>query len=268
MESLISILATISSVLGALATISILKSTRDSKKHSKEYEEDFKDEYIKIFEKKILEKELESRFDKGMLENLTFEDLRKSVEIDETEVFITYTKHFRAMRTLQAVGRVNRLSERNKSYQKLWLSLNAGLIDSMLKNIMYNEDSTSINRNTIIGMLVGEKIKKDTKSFIYLGVSFLVTILLPTSGLIALNYWLVFFLIFMFSMLTLNQKVLEYRIANGLYGENEYEAREIIGYIENHSNSDDFHSGGDKKLFQEKAKKNVIFKGVYGELLN
>jgi len=269
MEILISIIATISSMLGIAATISIWKSKRDSDKHSKEYEVDFKDEYIKIFEKKILDKHIKSMIkDKEALEKLNFEDIRKAVEIDETKIFITYTKHFRAMKSLQALGRVNKLSERNKSYQKLWFSLNSGLIDSVLKNIMYNEESTTINKNTIIGMLVGEKIKKDTKSFIYLGLSFLVAILLPVSGLMVINYWLVSFLLFMFSMLTLNQKVLEYRIANGLYGENEYEAREIISYIENHSDSDDFHSGGDKKIFQEKTKSNPTFNGVYGGLLN
>ena len=269
METFISIIAAISSVLAALATISLWRSKRNSKKHSKEYEEDFKDEYIKIIEKNILDKHFESIIkNTEALEKLNFEDIRKAAEIGGTEAVITYTKHFRAMRTLQAVGRVNRLSERNHSYQKLWLSLNSGLIDSMLKNIMYNDESTAINKNTIIGMLVGEKIKKDTKSFIYLGISFLVAVLLPVSGLIAFNYWLVSFLLFMFSMLILNQKVLEYRIANGLYGENEYEAREIIGYIEDHSDSDDFHSGDDKKIFQEKTKSNATFNGVYGELLN
>jgi len=230
------ILASISSVLGAVAFISLWKSKRDSIKHSDEYEESFKNEYVKIFVEKILEKEIKTFVaDRKSLEKLDFEEIKKAIEINEAKINITYTKHYRAMNSLSALGRVNRLSERTQSYQKIWFSLNSGLIDSVLKNIMYNEESTEINKNTIIGMLVGDKIKKDTKSFIYLGLSFLVAILLPVTSLIDINFWLLGFLLFMFSMLTLNQKVLEYRIANGIYGENEYEAREIISYIEKHS---------------------------------
>ncbi|MCR9415162.1 hypothetical protein WKI44_08840 [Vibrio alginolyticus] len=267
---IISLLAAVVSIfLAIISILGMLNSIRKSKKNISKYEKILKDKYVDNVVKKTTQKYIEEHLSGNISDELiNLEKFSKNIKVNEKDFIVTYSKYLRTARTLQTLGRTNRLSERNSRYRKIWFFLNSGLVDSVVKNIVYNEETTEIDKNTIIGMLVGEKIKKDTKSYIYIFLSFLIAILLPLTGVIEISYWLLAFLLFMFSMLALNQKVLEYRISNGLYGGNEYEAREIISYIENHSNPDDFYNGGERKVFQKSKGHDEVFNGLYGELLN
>lgn len=254
------ILAIISMVFAVFSLFTVLMSYRRSKLN--------KDKYEHFIYKNKDNKHDSSKYDiSKKIKN--FEDAIAYIKINSEleELEISYSKHFRTIKALQALGRANRLREKSYIASNIWFYLNSGLIDSVVKNVVYNDDSTEIDRNTVIGLLVGDKIKKDTRSFLYIGVALVVVLGSSLIGISELNYWLVSLLLIAFSLLNLNQKVLEYRISNGLYGQNQYEAREIIGYIENHSNPDDFHDG-DNKVFQEKKRKNNTFSGVYGGLLN
>ncbi|GHZ70606.1 hypothetical protein VCSRO175_3424 [Vibrio cholerae] len=227
---------------------------------------------------KNLDKEIKARLRESWVEASSFKDITQLVKAMETfehrvdlkdlkEIEITYTKYIRATKVLQSIGRASRLKEKKPVYQKLWVYLNSGLVNSALKNVMYNDDSSEIDKNSIIGMLVGEKIRKDMKSYIFIGISLVVSMSLPVFTSYEVNYWLISFILIFFTLLVLNQKVLEYRISNGFYGSNQYEAREIIGYIERHSSDDDFNGFDNKKVFPRKQHKEQEYKGILEGLL-
>ncbi|EIV1855720.1 hypothetical protein ACWOGY_004313 [Vibrio vulnificus] len=194
----------------------------------------------------------------------------KQRDIDDNKferIDVTYSKYLRTTKMLQSIGRASRLKEKQPAYQKLWMFLNSGLVNSTLKNVMYNDESSEIDKNSIVGMLVGEKIKKDTKSYIFIMISTIISIVLPLLTNSDVNFWLISFLLSLFSLLVLNQKLLEYRITNGFYGSNQYEAREIIGYIEQHSSDDDFTGFNDKKTFPKTQSKRQECSGLLGGLI-
>ncbi|MCI5142119.1 MAG: hypothetical protein D3909_10455, partial [Candidatus Electrothrix sp. ATG1] len=70
------------------------------------------------------------------------------------------------------------------------------------------------------------------------------------------------------ALLHLNQKIIEYRVRKGLYGKNEYEAREMIAYILSYSDKSDFSDGDKlKELFPETVEeesKEAAFEGSLG----
>ena len=62
----------------------------------------------------------------------------------------------------------------------------------------------------------------------------------PKIGILAI-------VVFFFLVFSINQKILTYRIHKGIYGTNEYEAREIITYILSNSDKEDFSDGDASK---------------------
>jgi hypothetical protein len=145
------------------------------------------------------------------------------------------------------------------------LALNYGLINSLLYNFLSATDNSAINRSTIVGMLVGKKMKEDTRSYIYLFFALAAHLGASLLGVVEFNMYIVSFLILMIAALAINQKALEYRIKYGLYGSTPYEVREIIRFIDEHTDKSDFNDPeGKKKIFQdalEEAPKEVIVNG-------
>lgn len=147
-------------------------------------------------------------------------------------------------------------------------AVNSGLIDSLLKNFVSSTDRSAINRSTIVGMLVGKRMKSDAKSYAYLISALVIYTVSSVFGLGSFSAYFYFFIFTMLSGLMVNQKVLEYRITKGLYGSNSYEAREIIRYIEEHTDPDDFYDGDDRKrIFQEAVedapREEIVYGGAY-----
>ncbi len=165
---------------------------------------------------------------------------------------------YRRLQSIQFIGRASSLRRRSSLYKKLWIFVNSGLVNSVINISNESEENNNIDKNTIIGMLVGDRIKKDTKSYIYLSISLIASIFIPIIADFNLNLWLIGFLLIIISLLTLNHKILEYRIVKGYYGSNEYEAREIISYLESHTDPDDFNGSGKKKVFQSSLPQNEV----------
>lgn len=181
---------------------------------------------------------------------------------------ITYVKYKKSHDFVQHIGRVSRLSEKQPLYIKLWIFLNSGLINTMLNGIFSGDKFLSMDNASVIGMLVGEKIRKDTKSYIIILVSLLLSLSIPFALGVAINLWLVVLVSIMFLLLVINHKVLEYRISNGLYGNNAYEVREILEYIESYSSDDDFTGFEQEKVFPQEKNGNDEYVGVLGGLIN
>ncbi|WP_318506777.1 hypothetical protein [Photobacterium leiognathi] len=270
MELLSLIVVLIGSLISIIALLSKCFSVKKLKKKRKEYEKEIIiNSYYryskKVFDESNIEKILSSKNYSGISFDKYISELIKEAG---SEIESPYTTLNKTHEVLQVIGRANRLKEKKKGYRKIWFLFNSGLLDSIVKSVIYNEDKSSINKNTVIGMLVGNKMKQDTKSYLFIIGALLLHVSFSLFGVVSLNYWLMSFLLFMFSGLTLNQKVLEYRIRNGFYGTNEYEAREIISFIDQNADDNDFGNGGDKKLFQETDKFNSYETGIYGGLFN
>lgn len=140
------------------------------------------------------------------------------------------------------------LKTRIKRYT--FLFLNSGLISAAIIKSLQPKRESKINEETIVGMLIDEKIKKETKSYVFIFLAMLIALIYPLILSVDTNYWIIGFFLIAFSMLTLNHKILEYRIARGFYGNNQYEVREIISYIQDKSSDDDFHNGKKVPIFQ------------------
>ncbi|MFA6899068.1 MAG: hypothetical protein WC256_02540 [Desulfurivibrionaceae bacterium] len=146
------------------------------------------------------------------------------------------------------------------------LFFNSGLISSLIQSYLSSTDKKSIDRNTIVGIMLGKKIDKYTKSFTCLFSGLGVHLLLVVLKMQQLSLPMVGILFLFIGALSLNQKMLEYRIKRGYYGTNGYEVKEIVQFIQSHSDKSDFiDKNGIKKLLpapEEKIETELV---VYGE---
>lgn len=161
---------------------------------------------------------------------------------------------------------IDDLESRNKNSLKIrllreaWLVINSGLILSIITLIDSEESiglkddqrNKKIDTNTVIGMLVGEKIKKDTKSYLVLFMAMVLSVFLPTLDLYIFNPYVTALFVMLICFIAISHKLLEYRISNGFYGSNSYEAKEIILFIQTKLSDDDFDGFGKREVFQEK----------------
>lgn len=108
------------------------------------------------------------------------------------------------------------------------------------------------DNKTIIGIMVDNRIKSTTKSYILLFLSLVVQLGFSYFTKEQINGWLITIVVFLLAILFINQKMLEYRVKKGYYGATEYEAREIIEFILNHADKTDFtDNDGLKKLMPD-----------------
>lgn len=271
MLELVTLLVCLCSVV--FLVMSILRSRRNLEETRKKIEEDLEKEILKF---RFVSKEHANSYEKMYYEfSKAMEDLENKrnsldVNLEQLKFRTSYSRYIRTTRVLQNIGRANRLNEQQPAYRAFWMYLNSGLINSALKNVMYNDDSSGIDNNSVIGMLVGDKIRKDMRSYMFIFFSAILSIVIPFFSNVEHNYYLISLLLLMFLILFLNHKVLGYRISNGFYGNNQYEAREIIGFIDRSSDND--FGGFDKKdVFpKEKHRKNESNElgGILGELIS
>jgi hypothetical protein len=157
---------------------------------------------------------------------------------------------------IQAINAILGLSflMHEKIFRILIIYLSSSLVRSIASiSIQIIEASPEEKKaKTIVGFMLGEKAERSSRSQLYLGValaaSFVFSIFLDSS----INN-VAFILISLFFLgIQVDQKLIEYRIKNGWYGNNEFETREIINFIISHANKDDFNdSGGLKKVIPE-----------------
>ena len=154
-----------------------------------------------------------------------------------------------------------------KPLKYLKLFTGAGIINAVLRNFVVALDKSSIDQNTIVGIMVGKRISRDAKAYALLAGSLMLYIILSVSSVIEFNIIEISFFPLLIGALALNQKMLEIRIKKGMYGTNPYEVKEIIQFIEEHSDKSDFIDGKKiKKLIQDpEVDENgvVVWEGVY-----
>ena len=135
------------------------------------------------------------------------------------------------------------------SYKKVMIKMNRSLVASML--IVVEQAVKSVGNEkkakTIVGMMLGEKIKRSSLAQIFLILSIVFHLALVAffdanlSGLVLLLCGTALI------AMHIDHKLIEYRVEMGWYGKNEFESREIIEFILSYSNKDDFNDHGGLK---------------------
>lgn len=126
----------------------------------------------------------------------------------------------------------------------------SGLFLATLSLRLSSVDKESVKSNSIIELMLGRKIRNYIKSYKFsiLFIAIFTFIHYKFPDIPGTEIGIAVPIIILLATL-INQKIVEYRIFNGLYGNNQSEIRELIEFIENHSNPNDFTDGdGLKKL--------------------
>lgn len=140
--------------------------------------------------------------------------------------------------------------------------------NALIANSIKEKKQEDVVKHTIVGMLVLEKSKPIAKSYFVLFFSLVAYISICLVTEISFSMSPIFVMGLFGICIFANQWALEYRIRKGLYGNNRYEATEIVEFIQDKIQSDDFTdgSGGFKELFpdaeREERASGVIIGGV------
>jgi hypothetical protein len=96
---------------------------------------------------------------------------------------------------------------------------------------------------TIVGILISRKAKQNFVAYLSLFISLITYTIIARLSHLEIRPEVVLLILGLILALFINQKILEYRIRKGLYGTNEYEAREILGFILSHADKSNFSGG-------------------------
>jgi len=142
----------------------------------------------------------------------------------------------------------------------------AGLVSSVIQQLLSSTSRSSLNSNTIVGVMVGKRLKRDNKAYLLLISAAVFQLFLAALSSSAFSVTTLGIILIFIGCLSINQRVLEYRIKRGLYGSTAYEANEIVQFITEHSDKSDFTDGGKKKPLapesDERLGELVIYDGV------
>ncbi|MEZ9595498.1 hypothetical protein AB4298_12750 [Shewanella sp. 10N.261.52.F9] len=136
-------------------------------------------------------------------------------------------------------------------YRTVALKVNSSLLSSisMISEEIVKASEESKKSKTIVGLMLGEKLKNSSKAQFFLVITFILNLGLSLFFELELNGFV--FSVVGIGMLGMHidHKLIEYRVKQGLYGTNSFEGREIINFITAHANKSDFNdSGGLKKI--------------------
>lgn len=135
--------------------------------------------------------------------------------------------------------------------KKTILLMNSALIAavSALSGELNGGSEQNKRSNTIVGVMLIDKLKKSTKIQFILILCLVINFLLALLTAIEFSYFLLAIVSLMLFCIHADQQLIMYRVKKGWYGKNEYEAKEIINFILSHANKNDFNdSGGLKRV--------------------
>jgi len=138
----------------------------------------------------------------------------------------------------------------NTIYKQFVIALNSSLMLSIVNIAESIVESNAEERKskTIVGLMLGEKLKKSANSQLFLITALLINIILSLLSDVPINTLVIVVAIGLLAI-HIDHKLIEHRLKNGWYGKNEFETREIIEFIVSHANKDDFNDkGGLKKV--------------------
>jgi hypothetical protein len=202
------------------------------------------------------------------------ESMRETLE-SEKEKDTSTTEHDKELRLIRINASLFEVEfsiknlEKNKRYSPLAIVFDiipfGNILISTLSNINNVKKNENKAYNTVIEAVIINRIAKDYKSYLFLIISIIALTLMSF-----LNYLDLFYIaipIVLILLLHLNQRIIKTRIKKGWYGNNYYEAFEIIKYIDEHFDKNDFfNDDGMKSIFPkaEKDSKTYEHDGVLG----
>lgn len=131
-----------------------------------------------------------------------------------------------------------------KGEYKLWKLFNAGLLQSALSQRLSSIRPADEASSSILGLMLGKRMQAYTRAYGYLIASLCAGSILYMISNTEYSYMLgVTLPLVLICVLTINQKVLEYRINHGYFGNNASEAKEFIYFVYAHSDKSDFSDG-------------------------
>lgn len=125
-----------------------------------------------------------------------------------------------------------------------WKLINSGLIQAAIASRLSDVGAHDIGESSILGLMLGRRMEAYARSYAYsfaaLAVGFVLhfTLAEPDAAYISIVIPLI-----LLTGLTINQKVLEFRVSRGYFGNNASEATEFIKFIQSHRDKSDFNDG-------------------------
>ncbi|WP_338573777.1 hypothetical protein V6L78_01915 [Pseudomonas canadensis] len=103
--------------------------------------------------------------------------------------------------------------------------------------------------STVVGMMLGEKLKNSVRIQLVLLLALAINALLAYVNDVEMSLFAICVVVIGFAAIYVDHKLIEYRVRRGWYGKNEFESREIIRFILAHADKNDFNDqGGLKKV--------------------
>lgn len=100
---------------------------------------------------------------------------------------------------------------------------------------------------SIVGIFRLKRLNQTQNAILVLIASLLIYLLLPYLVKASINPLIIYILLSCAILVLTNQLVFDYRIRKGLYGRNQWEARQIISFILQNADNIDFTDGGSLK---------------------
>lgn len=157
----------------------------------------------------------------------------------------------KAIKYIEAIDMVMDFSfpEANKAYKKYSIFLSLSLYRSLIPFLaeMLHSDPGNRRASTIVGIMIGEKIRQAFVAQIWLTISIAISLAFDFFLGTRSGVWTIAISGLSLLAIQIDHKLLEYRIRRGIYGSNAFETLEIINFIIKHSNKDDFNDEGGLK---------------------
>lgn len=125
--------------------------------------------------------------------------------------------------------------------------VNVSLFSAMLTLNQIKQTAVEQKSTTVVEMMLARKIENSFRAQIVILTGLLIHILLAAVSVVNLSGLLVLMLALFFCAIHIDHKLIEHRVKKGWYGSNDFESREIIGFILSHADKDDFNDAGGLK---------------------
>ncbi len=220
--------------------------------------------------KKLVKKSIRIQHDGKEIDIVKIMGITKDIEFILNENNTELENEIRFIALRDELKNSIKKKEENKSPYNIIAN---ALIKTPLLNTLHNMlkskekliEEESKEYNSIIEAIIISRISRDYKSYIYLILSFIIMLALSVNE----QEYLIYATIPLLLVLCLygSQNIIKYRINNNWYGNNYYEAREILNYLSQHNNDNDFFDGEKlKKLYPTKIdntpENNTVIDGV------
>lgn len=128
------------------------------------------------------------------------------------------------------------------------------------RNVLTKSEFDELKRKTVVELYLVSERKVFIKAKIYTLLVLIATTIIHIQypiGILAITVCVV-----LFSMLEVKEKVIAYRVANGFFGSNQYEALQLIKFINEHIDEINGGTNGGRKILNDKTELDANLAGV------